>query len=40
MNTALAFAALIYISIIGLLLFAAVGLMSRYLAPWAEGTDA
>lgn len=40
MNTALAFAALIYISIIGLLLFGAVGLMSRYLAPWAEGTDA
>lgn len=40
MNTALAFAALVYISIIGLLLFAAVGLMSRYLAPWAEGTDA
>ncbi|KKX25062.1 ABC transporter permease [Rhizobium sp. LC145] len=40
MNTALAFASLIYISIIGLLLFAAVGLMSRYLAPWAEGTEA
>lgn len=40
MNTALAFAALIYISIIGLLLFGLVGLMSRYLAPWAEGTDA
>ena len=40
MNTALAFAALIYISIIGLLLFAVVGLMSRYLAPWAEGAGA
>lgn len=40
MNTALAFAALIYISIIGLVLFGAVGLMSRLLAPWAEGTEA
>lgn len=40
MDTPLAFAALIYISIIGLLLFGAVGLMSRYLAPWAEGNEA
>jgi len=40
MNTALAFAALIYISLIGLVLFAAVGLLSRILAPWAEGNEA
>jgi len=40
MDTPLAFAALIYISILGLLLFGAVGLMSRYLAPWAEGNEA
>src|SRR6476660_1910529 len=40
MNTPVAFAALAWISILGLLLFWAVGLMSRVLAPWAEVSDA
>ena len=40
MNTAVAFAALAWISILGLLLFAAVGAVSRVLAPWAEVSDA
>lgn len=39
MNTAVAFAALVWISIMGLVLFGAVGLLSRLLAPWAEGMD-
>jgi NitT/TauT family transport system permease protein len=39
MNTPVAFAALAWISILGLLLFGAVGLMSRVLAPWAEVLD-
>jgi len=40
MNTPVAFAALAWISILGLLLFWAVGLMSRLLAPWADVADA
>ena len=40
MNTPVAFAALAWISILGLLLFGAVGVMSRVLAPWAEVLDA
>jgi len=39
MNTPVAFAALVWISILGLLLFGAVSALSRYLAPWAEGAD-
>jgi len=39
MNTPLAFAALVWISILGLLLFGAVAVMSRVLAPWAEGQE-
>ena len=40
MNTPVAFAALAWISILGLLLFGAVSAMSRVLAPWAEVSDA
>ena len=40
MNTPVAFAALAWISILGLMLFGAVGAMSRMLAPWAEIPDA
>jgi NitT/TauT family transport system permease protein len=40
MNTPVAFAALAWISILGLVLFGAVGAMSRVLAPWAEISDA
>ena len=40
MNTPVAFAALAWISILGLLLYGAVGAMSRVLAPWAEVSDA
>ncbi|MDB5999757.1 MAG: transporter permease [Rhizobacter sp.] len=36
MNTPAAFAALIWISILGLLLFGAVAALSRLLAPWAR----
>lgn len=39
MNTPLAFGALVWISIIGLVLYGAVGVMSRILAPWAEGQE-
>lgn len=39
MNTPLAFGALVWISIIGLVLYGLVGLMSRILAPWAEGQE-
>jgi NitT/TauT family transport system permease protein len=39
MNTPVAFAALVWISILGLLLFGAVSVLARYLAPWAEGSD-
>jgi NitT/TauT family transport system permease protein len=40
LNTAVAFAALAWISILGLMLFGAVGAMSRVLAPWADVSDA
>lgn len=36
LNTPVAFAALLWISIIGLLLYGAVGLAARWWAPWAE----
>lgn len=36
MNTPAAFAALIWISALGLLLYGAVALLARWLAPWAE----
>lgn len=39
MNTPLAFGALVWISILGLVLFGAVAAMSRVLAPWAEGQE-
>lgn len=39
MNTPVAFAALVWISVIGLLLYGAVGLAARKLAPWAEGIE-
>jgi len=35
MNTPVAFAALVWISILGLALFAAVAALSRWLVPWA-----
>jgi NitT/TauT family transport system permease protein len=37
LNTPVAFAALVWISVIGLLLYGAVGLAARCWAPWAEG---
>jgi NitT/TauT family transport system permease protein len=39
MNTPAAFAALVWISILGLLLFALVAGLSRILAPWAGGNE-
>ena len=39
MNTSVAFASLIWISVIGLLLYGAVVLVARLWAPWAEGID-
>lgn len=36
MNTPVAFAALVWISILGLALFGAVGMLARLVAPWAE----
>jgi NitT/TauT family transport system permease protein len=39
MNTPLAFASLVWISVIGLVLFGAVAALSRILAPWAEGQE-
>lgn len=40
MNTPLAFGALFWISVIGLVLFGAVDVLSRIVAPWAEGQEA
>src|SRR5262245_35814614 len=40
MNTPVAFAALAWISILGLMLFGAVGAVSRILAPWSEISEA
>lgn len=39
MNTSLAFAALIWISVVGLVLYGLVVLAARLWAPWAEGID-
>jgi len=39
MNTPAAFAALVWISILGLLLFGLVAGLSRLLAPWASGNE-
>src|SRR6266404_5345772 len=39
MNTSVAFAALIWISIVGLLLYGIVVLLAHLWAPWAEGID-
>jgi NitT/TauT family transport system permease protein len=39
MNTSVAFAALIWISVVGLLLYGAVVLAAHFWAPWAEGAD-
>ena len=39
MNTPAAFAALVWISILGLLLFGLVAGLSRLLAPWAGGSE-
>jgi NitT/TauT family transport system permease protein len=38
LNTPVAFAALVWISVVGLLLYAAVGLAARRWAPWADTT--
>lgn len=38
LNTPVAFAALLWISVIGLLLYGAVGLVARWWAPWADPT--
>jgi NitT/TauT family transport system permease protein len=39
MNTGVAFAALVWISIVGLVLYGLVVLLAHLWAPWAEGTD-
>jgi len=39
MNTGVAFAALVWISIVGLLLYGVVVLLAHLWAPWAEGVD-
>jgi NitT/TauT family transport system permease protein len=39
MNTSVAFASLIWISIVGLVLYGAVVLLAHLWAPWAEGVD-
>jgi NitT/TauT family transport system permease protein len=39
MNTSVAFAALIWISVVGLALYGAVVLLAHLWAPWAEGVD-
>jgi len=39
MNTPVAFAALAFISLLGLALFGFVGVMARALVPWGEGAD-
>ena len=40
LNTPVAFVALIWISIVGLVVYGAVGLAARWLAPWAENGGA
>ena len=39
MNTPVAFAALAWISVVGLAVYGAVVLAARWIAPWAETTD-
>lgn len=39
MNTPLAFGALVWISVLGLLLYGAVAVLSRLIAPWAENQE-
>jgi len=39
MNTPVAFAALVWISVIGLAVYGAVVLMARWIAPWAETSE-
>lgn len=39
MNTPVAFAALVWISVVGLAVYGAVVLMTRWIAPWAETTN-
>ena len=39
MNTSVAFAALVWISAVGLALYGLVVLVARLWAPWAEGID-
>jgi NitT/TauT family transport system permease protein len=39
MNTPVAFAALVWISAVGLAVYGAVVLMTRWIAPWAEGDN-
>src|SRR4029450_10407214 len=39
MNTPVAFAALVWISVIGLALYGAVVLAARWIAPWAETSE-
>jgi NitT/TauT family transport system permease protein len=39
LNTPVAFAAIIWISILGLMVYAVVGWVGRWLAPWAEGVQ-
>jgi NitT/TauT family transport system permease protein len=36
LNTPVAFAALVWISVVGLALYGAVSLAARWFAPWAE----
>jgi NitT/TauT family transport system permease protein len=39
MNTPVAFAALVWISVVGLAVYGAVALAARWIAPWAETSD-
>jgi NitT/TauT family transport system permease protein len=39
MNTPVAFAALVWLSVVGLAVYGAVVLMTRWIAPWAEGNN-
>jgi NitT/TauT family transport system permease protein len=39
MNTPVAFAALVWISVVGLAVYGAVVLMTRWIAPWAESNN-
>lgn len=38
LNTPVAFAAIVWISVLGLAIYGVVGLANRWFAPWAEGT--